>query len=47
MRILTKNLALATLYNAVSIPLVLADLLRLWLEGLGITAHLLVIVFYF
>ena len=44
MRLLTKNQAFTALYNAVSIPLALADLLPLWLVGLGITANL---VFFF
>jgi Cu2+-exporting ATPase len=43
-RIVTKNIALVALFNAVSIPLVLADLLPPWLLGMGMTASLLVVV---
>ena len=44
MRIVTKNIALVALFNAVSILLEPTDLLLPWLSGMGMTASLLVVV---
>ena len=46
MRLLTKKQAFTALYNAVSIPLALADLLPIWLAGLGITVNFLVVFLF-
>ena len=44
MRIVTKNIALVALFNAVNIQLAPADLLPPWISGMGMTASLLVVV---
>ena len=44
MRIVTKDIALVALFNTVSILLAPADLMPLWLSGMGMTASSLVVV---